>query len=134
MKRLITFTPIVDTEGVSKGIIRTISDPIDTEAINFVIDESVKENSAYVDADIPKPPSIFGKRAVLIYNRETCVIEVTYEDIEPSQLTLPEQLQYLRAQNEVLKNENAELREELELTQAALFELDAQVNGGVDNE
>lgn len=134
MKRLITFTPVVDADGVNKGIIRTISDPIDTDAINFVIDESVKENSAYVDVDIPKPPSIFGKRTVLIYNRETNVIEVTYEDIEPSELTLPEQLEYLITRNKILEVENEELHQELELTQAALLELDKQVNGGADNE
>lgn len=127
MKRLITYEPVIGEDGAKKGIIRTISEPVDTSSITFNIDDSMVDNAAFVEADIPKPAHIPGKKATLLYDIETSIVEVVYEDIEESELTGSELLIYLREQNKIL-------REELELTQAALFEIDNKVNGGAENE
>ena len=125
MKRLITFIRTVD----NKGIIKTISEPIDLDSINFVLDDSMKENSAFIDADIPKPINIPNKRTVLLYNLETKGIEVHYEDIHFEEMTPTEKIEFLYSENEKLCTENSNLKEELNLTQLALFDLDNKLNG-----
>ena len=88
MKRLITYMKMAD----GRGLIQSISDPIDTDSISFVIDESMMDKTLFVDADIPKPVEIENKKAQLYYNFESNVIEVEYEDIELDALSPAEKL------------------------------------------
>lgn len=127
MKRLITYMKMAD----GRGLIQSISDPIDTDSISFVIDESMMDKTLFIDADIPRPVEIENKKAHLYYNFESNIIEVEYDDIEIDTLSPAEKLKYLLSENKRLSEENESLRSELDLTHEALFELDAKVNGGV---
>lgn len=126
MKRLITYTKLED----NRGLITSISNPVDTESISFSFIDNSQENTVWVDETLPNVQQIEGKTYHLYINLDTNVIEVEYEDISFDNLSMSQKLEYLFAENVKLKEENETLRSELDLTHSALFELDAQLLGG----
>lgn len=134
MKRLITYVPVKDSEEIKKGLIISISEPIDLDSITFNMDETATKNTVFVEADIPKPSTIPGKKASLLYNFNTNVIEVVYNDVSFDEMTLPEKLEFLLNKNLTLQEENESLKQELSLITKVLTEVDNKLNGGKENE
>lgn len=134
MKRLISYVPVKDENGTKKGLITSISEPVDLDSITFKMDESAEKNTLFVEADIPKPMKISGKKSSLLYNFDTNTIEVSYSDVSFDEMTLSEKLVYLQEQNQLLQTENNTLKQELTLINNVLTEVDNKLNGGIDNE
>lgn len=127
MKRLVTYK----IENDKKKVI-SISAPIDES--NIKDDSYLNSNCGYIDANFNEPTPIENKKTTLYYNSDTQMIEVEYSDITFSDLTPIEKINSLKKENETLLNENTSLKEiinslkeELELTQLALFEVDAKI-------
>ncbi len=114
MKRLVTYTLLED--GRKKIV--SISAPIEDN-----IDIGFGENCGFIDNDFIMPEAIEGKKTELYYDEASQSVLVDYVDITFEDLTPIDQVKYL-------KEENANLKAELELTQMALFELDWMINGG----
>lgn len=114
MKRIVNYKKVND-----KYEVIYISNSMTNEIANKI---AIQDNYAIIDADFNYPPEIDGKMIKLFYNKETNIIEFEYIDVDFEQLTTSQKL-------EILKKENEELKSELELTQLALFELDAYVSG-----
>lgn len=116
MKRLVTFC--IDENG--KKRVQSISAPIAETDIDLELDTNVY---GLIDAVYVDPLPIEGKKMILYYNSDTQLIETEYTDIGYEDLSPQEKIEFL-------KEENANLKAELELTQMALFELDWMINGG----
>lgn len=109
MKRLVTFC--IDEAGRKR--VQSISAPISESDIDLELDTTIY---GLIDADYIDPLPIEGKKMILYYNSDTQLIETEYTDIGYEDLNPQEKIAYL-------KNENTNLKAELELTQMALFEL-----------
>lgn len=120
MKRLVTFC--IDENG--KKRVQSISAPIAETDIDLELDTNVY---GLIDAVYVDPLPIEGKKMILYYNSDTQLIETEYNDIGYEDLNPQEKIEFL-------KEENANLKAELELTQMALFELDWMINGGTEEE
>lgn len=115
MKRLVTF--YIDENNRKR--IQSISAPMLEKDIDLELDPNVY---GLIDEQYVDPLPIDGKKIELYYNSDTQMIETEYVDIGYEDLTPQEKIDYL-------KEENANLKAELELTQMALFELDWTING-----
>lgn len=133
MKRIISYVPYDKEDGSKMGWIRSISDPIDIDDITFT-SINTDENSLLVDCEMPKITKLPGKHAVLSYNFDSKLIEVTYEDMQYSEMSTAEKLEYLETERLKLSEENAQLKTELSLINNVLIEVDNKLNGGTDNE
>lgn len=120
MKRLVTFC--IDENGRKK--VQSISAPLNETDIDLELDT---RTYGVIDADYVDPLPIDGKKMILYYNSDTQLIETEYSDIGYEDLNPQEKIEFL-------KEENANLKAELELTQMALFELDWMINGGTEEE
>lgn len=120
MKRIVTY---VEVDGRKKVL--SISAPISEDKI--ITDENLSSDYGIIDANYTTPTSIENKKMTLYYNSDSKTIEVEYTDIEFSDLTANEKINKLKAENDALLAENTSLKEELELTQLALFEVDAKI-------
>ena len=118
MKRLVTFV-----KQDNKNIVTSISAPLSEEDLDInVFDENmygiIDEN--FVEPIVPK-----NKKLIMYYNSETSMIDFEYLNIEFEDLSPVDKIK-------LLKEENNSLKQELELTQMALFELDWAINGTED--
>lgn len=120
MKRLVTF--YVDANGRNR--VQSISAPMPTDEISLDLDPTM---FGLIDEEYTDPILIDGKKIELYYNAITQMIETEYVDIGYEDLSPQEKIEFL-------KEENANLKAELELTQMALFELDWMINGGTEEE
>lgn len=118
MKRLVTFI-----KEDNKNIVTSISAPLNEDDLDInIFDENtyglIDEN--FVEPIIPK-----NKKLIMYYNSETSMIDFEYSDIDFEDLSPADKIK-------MLKEENNNLKQELELTQMALFELDWAINGTED--
>lgn len=113
MKRIVTF--IVEN---GRNKIQSISAPMRAEDISVDLDPSTY---GVVDANFIAPQGVDGKKTLMYYNADTQMIEFEYVDIGFEDLNPQQRIEFL-------KEENAKLKEELNLTQTALFDLDRLVN------
>lgn len=138
LKRIISYYEATTENNERIGIVTSISDVVDVDSIKFNFDntdaDDLDEHSAFIEADIPKPVDIPGKVAVLAYDLSLNTLFIKYDDACEEEMTPSQRLEYLMKANQQLVGENEQLKKELELTQAALFELDTQLNGGAENE
>lgn len=114
MKRIVTFS--VETDGRKR--VQSISAPLDETKI-----DTLSENTGFIDAGYVDPAPVEGKKAELFYNSDTEIVEVEYSDIEFEDL---DPISRIAA----LKNENAQLKADNELTQEALMEVYELIVGG----
>lgn len=119
MKRLVTF--YIDENNRKR--VQSISAPMLEKDIDLELDSNMY---GLIDEQYTDPLPIDGKKIELYYNSDTQMIETEYVDISYEDLTPQEKIDYL-------KEENANLKAELELTQMALFELDWAINGDDSN-
>lgn len=110
MKRIVTYSIFED-----KLIVQSISAPVDETTI-----DELPENTGLIDAGFTDPAYIPGKITTMYYDKENQIINVEYRDKEFEDYSNPEKIK-------MLKDENSNLRAELELTQMALFEVTEQL-------
>lgn len=111
LKRIAYFTEI----ETGRYLITNISDVVDSDNVMCPTINDLK-TSVYIDADYSIPPDIEFKYTKLYYNMESKSIDVEYIDIPFDELTSEQKSQ-------MVYDENSSLKSELNLTQAALFEV-----------
>lgn len=115
MKRVVNYRKVND-----KYEVIYISNPVSDEIANQMVLDN--DNCGVISGDFEYPPIVENKSIKLYFNKETSTIEYKYIDVDFESLPTNKKI-------EMLKKENADLKYELELTQQALFELDAYVSG-----
>ena len=115
MKRIVNYRKVND-----KYEVIYISNPVYDEIANQMVLDN--DNCGTISGDFEYPPIVENKSIKLYFNKETSTIEYEYIDVDFESLPTNKKI-------EMLKKENADLKYELELTQQALFELDAYVSG-----
>lgn len=114
MKRIVTFS--VETNGRKR--VQSISAPLDETKI-----DTLSENMGFIDSGYLDPAPVEGKKVELFYNSDMEIVEVEYSDIEFEDL---DPISRIAA----LKDENAQLKSDNELTQEALMEVYELIVGG----
>ena len=115
MKRLVTFI-----KEDNKNIVTSISAPLNEDDLDInIFDENTY---GLIDENFIEPIIPQNKKLIMYYNSETSMIDFEYSDINFEDLSPADKIK-------MLKEENNNLKQELELTQMALFELDWAING-----
>lgn len=117
---------IINVEVQDDGRYLVKGDSYPTECTPELL-ESIKDRTDVLLVDnFEFPDPLPGKKRNVYWNPEKEVVEVEYLDKTFDEMDVYEQ-------NAFLRTENTLLRDELELTQAALFELHAMITGGTEN-
>ena len=87
------------------------------------------ENRVFIDGEYDPPKAIEGKVLETFYDSDTGTLVFEYAEIGFEHLSFMERIERLKAENEMLRSENAKLGGKVDTTEDAIIELFEMIDG-----